>query len=359
MVDGDRHLCAAVSLFQLHPDGRLHPLAIIIDYRGSIENSVAIFNKRLSPSDPTGSEEKDWPWRYAKTCAQVSDWIRHELTVHLVNTHMVGEVIIVATNRNMNSSHPVYRLLEPHWFRTLSRNEAARATLVPEVIFELVGITSVQAESFIDHAYKSFSFVGDYVPNDLPSRGFPLDKLDTEKFKNYAYARNMILMWNVLRKFVASMLAIKYKSDVMVATDYQIESWCNEIQIAGKLPSFPIIKTVNQLIDAVTMCIHIVSPQHTAVHYHQNFYMAFVIAKPPSLWSENSLLSYTERKLVSALPINQQREWLLAAQISWLLSFRMADEHNLINYAISVWRLYKDKKEANEVLVSARDVLAA
>lgn len=87
--------------------------------------------------------------------------------------------------------------------------------------------------------------------------------------------------------------------------------------------------------------------------------MAFVIAKPPSLWSENSLLSYTERKLVSALPINQQREWLLAAQISWLLGFRMADDHNLINYAISVWRLYKDKKEANEVLVSARDVLAA
>lgn len=358
MVDGDRHLCAAVSLFQLHSDGRLHPLAIIIDYRGSIENSVTIFNKRLSPSDSTGSEDKDWPWRYAKTCAQVSDWIRHEVTVHLVNTHMVEEVIIVATNRHMDSSHPVYRLLEPHWFRTLSLNEAARATLVPEVIFELVGITSAQAVSFIDHAYKSFNFVGGYIPNDLPSRGFPLDKLDTERFKNYAYARNMSLMWNVLRKFVASMLAIDYKSDVKVATDHQIHNWCNEIQIAGKLPSFPAIKTVDQLIDAVTMCIHIASPQHTAVNYLQNFYMAFVIAKPPSLWSEPprklaDLLSYTERELVSALPINQQREWLLAAQIPWLLSFRVADDHNLINYAISVWRLYEEKKEANEQEIKA------
>lgn len=358
MVDGERHLCAAVSLFQLHSDGRLHPLAIIIDYRGSIENSVTIFNKRLSPSDPIGSENTDWPWRYAKTCAQVSDWIRHEITVHLVNTHMVEEVIIVATNRHMDSLHPVYRLLEPHWFRTLSLNEAARATLVPEVIFELVGIASAQTLNFINHAYKSFDFVGGYVPNDLPSRGFPLDELDTEKFKNYAYARNMTLMWNVLRKFVASMLAIDYRSDVKVATDHQIQNWCKEIQTAGNLPSFPTIKTVDQLIDAVTMCIHIASPQHTAVNYLQNFYMAFVIAKPPSLWSEPprklaDLLSYTERELVLALPINQQREWLLAAQIPWLLSFRVADDHNLINYAISVWRLYKEKKEADEQKIKA------
>lgn len=358
MVDGDRHLCAAVSLFQLHSDGRLHPLAIIIDYKGSIENSVTIFNKRSSPSDPTGSEATDWPWRYAKTCAQVSDWIRHEISVHLVNTHMVEEVIIVATNRYMDSFHPVYRLLEPHWFRTLSLNEAARATLVPEVIFELVGITSEQALNFINHAYKSFDFVGGYVPNDLPSRGFPVEELDTEKFKNYAYARNMTLMWNVLRKFVASMLAVDYKSNLKVATDHQIQNWCKEIQTAGKLPSFPTVKTVDQLIDAVTMCIHIASPQHTAVNYLQNFYMAFVIAKPPSLWFEpprnlTDLLSYTERELVLALPINQQREWLLAAQIPWLLSFRVADDHNLINYAISVWRLYKEKKEANEQEIKA------
>lgn len=358
MADGERHLCAAVSLFQLHSDGRLHPLAVIIDYKGSIENSVTIFNKRLSPSDPTGSENTDWPWRYAKTCAQVSDWIRHEVTVHLVNTHMVEEAIIVATNRHMDSFHPVYRLLEPHWFRTLSLNEAARATLIPEVVFELVGITSTQALNFINHAYKSFDFVGGYVPNDLPSRGFPLDELDTEKFKNYAYARNMTLMWNVLRKFVASMLAIDFKSDVKVATDQQIQNWCKEIQTAGKLQSFPTIKTVDQLIDAVTMCIHIASPQHTAVNYLQNFYLAFVIAKPPSLWSEPprelaDLLSYTERELVLALPINQQREWLLAAQIPWLLSFRVADDHNLINYAISLWRLHKEKKGADEQEIKA------
>ena len=80
--EANRYMCAAVSLFELNLDGRLHPLAIVTDWKGSIDNSVTIFNKRLQPTaranDPMAhvEEETDWPWRYAKTCAQVSDWVR-------------------------------------------------------------------------------------------------------------------------------------------------------------------------------------------------------------------------------------------------------------------------------------------
>ena len=80
--EANRYMCATVSLFELNSDGRLHPLAIITDWKGSIEDSVTIFNKRIQPparpSDLVvhAEEETDWPWRYAKTCAQVSDWVR-------------------------------------------------------------------------------------------------------------------------------------------------------------------------------------------------------------------------------------------------------------------------------------------
>ena len=66
-----------------------------------MDKSVTIFNKRMSPSDSTSGEKDDWPWRYAKTCAQVTDWMRHELTVHLTLSHLVEEAIIVATNRTI------------------------------------------------------------------------------------------------------------------------------------------------------------------------------------------------------------------------------------------------------------------
>ena len=129
-------------------------------------------------------------------------------------------------------------------------------------------------------------------------------------------------MWDVLRNFVASMLAIHYKSDAAVASDQKIKEWYKETQSpqGGQLPSFPTITTRDHVIDAVTMCIYITSPQHAAVNYLQNFYMAFVIAKPSALFhppplSLSRLSSYTEHDLVKALPINRQREWLLSAQL--------------------------------------------
>jgi hypothetical protein len=113
--NGHRFGCAAVTLFQLTQEGKLHPLAIVLDYRVSMEDSVVIFNQRLSPSDPTSTEAKDWPWRYAKLCNQVSDWMYHEGVVHLNNCHLVEEATIVAASRSFTSDHIVWRLLEPHW----------------------------------------------------------------------------------------------------------------------------------------------------------------------------------------------------------------------------------------------------
>jgi hypothetical protein len=89
----DRFATAPVTLFHLQPNGKLHPLAIVIDYLGSMEDSVVIFNKRLEASaglidwlksttsfakDP---QEIDWPWRFAKSCHMSADWIRHEVRI--------------------------------------------------------------------------------------------------------------------------------------------------------------------------------------------------------------------------------------------------------------------------------------
>ena len=357
---GNRFSCAAVSLFHLNSDGQLHPLAICTDYMVSMEKSVVIFNKRLSPTDSTASEKEDWPWRYAKTCAQVSDWTRHEITVHLTDTHFMEEVIIVATHRCIPVEHPVFKLLEPHWFRTLSLNAAARETLVPKIIFDLVGVPNEKLYGFLKNAFQNFDFQGKYIPNDLPARGFPLEELNKPKFKNYAYGKNMILMWNAIHTFVSSMIAITYKSDSQVATDAPIQAWYQEIRspTAGQMPSFPTITTIPALIDAITMCIHIASPQHTAVNYLQDFYQAFVINKPPSLLSPpptslSALQSYREPDLTKALPIGHQRLWLLSAHIPHLLSFKVADENNLINYALSLWNLYRKKMGPGEQEVKA------
>lgn len=78
--------------------------------------------------------------------------------MHLVNTHLVEEAVIVASHRQLDPDHPVMRLLFPHWQKTLALNAAARTTLVPEVIVKLIGIPRENALAFIRHEYKNFDF---------------------------------------------------------------------------------------------------------------------------------------------------------------------------------------------------------
>ncbi|KAL6896495.1 lipoxygenase [Trichoderma evansii] len=348
--------CAAVTLFELHEDGRLHPVAIVIDYKISMENSVTIFNNRLEPREPVGTgaaipeEESDWPWRYAKSCAQVSDWMRHEVGVHLTRSHFIEEAMIVATRRTIPMDAIIHTILSPHWYKTLSLNAAARTTLVPQVIKDLVGISPEYLQKYVIYEFENFDFSKHYVPNDLKERGFPntAEGLAAPKYKNYAYAKNMVSMWAVIRKYVSAMLLTTYKEDTAdaeIAKDTHIQNWVNEIRTNGRIKSFPDIKTLDALTDALTMCIHIAAPFHTAVNYLQNFYQAFVPAKPPAVCQKlpeslEELQTYTEPELIKSLPIGRERQWLLAVQVPWLLSFKVADERSLLKFADSQSRNY-------------------
>lgn len=365
-----RHACASIIIFQLHSDGRLHPLAITLDYRGpegsdksvfSLDKSITIFNRRLTPDDKGDIDEKDdWAWRYSKTCAQTADWARHEIAVHLVDTHLVEEAIVVATNRTIPEEHILYEILSPHWFRTLALNSAARTMLVPAVINRISGLGPDRVTKLVDWSYKNFNFQEKYIPNDLKKRGFNPEAVpdDTpDKYRNYPYATDMYLLWGVIRDFVNSVLATKYKSDQDIHDDPYIGPWCTEIQEKGQLKTFPTITTVDQLVDAVTMCIHIASPQHTAVNYLQDYYYSFVPSKPPALCTPlpkdlQALQTYTEKDLTDALPIGTEgakwKDWLLAAQMPELLSYKVESRYNLITYAKSLYNVNKNRTAFDE-----------
>jgi Lipoxygenase len=367
-----RYACASVVIFQLHGDGRLHPLAITLDYRGSLDKSVTLFNRRLKPDDKVDEknvkvdEKNDWPWRYAKTCVQTADWARHELAVHLVDTHLIEEAVIVATNRTIPDDHILYDILSPHWFRTLPLNAAARELLVPGVIARLCGLgPPAKAFSLVRWSYKNFNFQEKYIPNDLKKRGFQNLKPEDPKYRNYPYAHCMTYLWGIIRDFVKSVLKTKYTCNKEILEDPYLADWYKEIQTKGQVNNFPTIKTVDELIDAVTMCIHIASPQHTAVNYLQDYYYSFVPSKPAALCTRlpanlNALKAYTEKDLTAALPIGPEgpkwKDWLLASQLPILLSYRVDKEHSLINYSKSVYNVNRDRT-GQETKVLKSDVI--
>jgi len=172
--------------------------------------------------------------------------------------------------------HPVFKLLQPHWYKTLPLNAAARATLVPQIIKDLVGVKPDYVFRYIRGEFENFDFVSCYVPNDLAAHSFPntVEGLADLRFRAYTYARNMVPMWYCIRDYVKTVLAVHYVIDAVVAADEDLRAWCQEVQTAGHIKTFPTITTVDELCDAATMAIHIAAPFHTAVNYLQRFYHA-------------------------------------------------------------------------------------
>ena len=354
----ERYLGASVCLFKLENGGALHPISIVVDYKGQMKHSVVIFNNRVSSADP--EEHSNWPWRYAKSCVQVADWTKHEISVHLTETHLIEEATIVAAQRSFEHQHPVYRLVSTHWIRTLSVNAGARSTLVPSVINKIAGMKEDDVLTFIRYHYSNYDWQGRYVPADLARRGFPTDQatLSEAKYQRYIYGRNILDVWNSLHRFVSKNLAIAYAGpnrDDTIASDLQLRTWCGEMrsQDGGQIPSFPEnFTTFDALVNAVTHCIHIASPQHTAVNYLQQYYQSFVPNKPPSLMAAppttlEQLLSFREADLIRALPINAERVWLLASHLPYLLSSRVAKDQNLVTFARCVQILATQKAAAS------------
>lgn len=197
---------------------------------------------------------------------------------------------------------------------------------------------------FIKQSYMNFDFVGRYAPTDLKDRGFDPSKLDDKKFHNYLYARNISKIWTVLRSFVSDVLHNAYpRGDADVLADKFIPGFCAEMrsQQGGQLPSFPRgAETIDELIDMVTMCIHIAAPQHNAINYLQQFYLSFVPNRPGSLAAPlpndlKELQAYTEDNILDALPVKglDIGEWMLMAQVPYLLSAEVDAKSNIEQYA--------------------------
>jgi len=126
----------------------------------------------------------------------------------------------------------------------------------------------------------------------------------------------------------------------------------------ANIKNFPNLSTFEELVNCVTMCIHIASPQHTAVNYLQTYYQSFVINKPPCFYaplpiSLDTLLGYAEDDLVAALPMNHPQDWLLSSHIPYLLSFKPGDKESLIMYAASKYHVYKLKHSEDEKATAA------
>jgi Lipoxygenase len=99
-----RYLAAPLALFVVRdPGGDLIPIAIQLGQDPGPDNPV--WTPRDNPED----------WIMAKLWVRCADFQIHYAISHLLKTHLIVEPFAVAMMRQLSSSHPIFKLLKPHF----------------------------------------------------------------------------------------------------------------------------------------------------------------------------------------------------------------------------------------------------
>lgn len=268
----DRYLWAPIAYFVKPKDSNsIVPIGIVYQ-----SNAQRVF---ATPNDGIN-------WAIAKVVVQIADATMHELISHLAYTHLVMEAILVATERQLHYTHPIYLLLRPHFEGTAFINAAAEATLVVKKggVDELLSSTIENIQKFVAEGLQRYNFNDAMLLTDLKKRGISLSQLRDGSF-HYPYADDSIQIWDAIHTWVTDYISFFY-NDETVRNDHELQSWVKELNSGGKIngigddPSIVGINSVNYLIKMLTHIIFTASAQHAAVNYPQKSTMTFVPAMP-------------------------------------------------------------------------------
>ncbi len=244
-------------------------------------------------------------WLMAKTVVQIADVNFHEAVSHFARTHLLIESFVIATHRQLPSTHFLFKLLVPHFQGTLAINYAAHQFLVAPRggVDELLSSTIDNSRVLMVKGLQMRGFNQDMLPRRLQERGVN----DESILPVYPYRDDGLLIWGAIHDWVEAYLGLYYNSDDDMKNDHSLQNWAQDLVAfdGGRLQGLGDredgkIETLNYLVDAVTMVIFTGSAQHAAVNFPQNGVMSFAPAMPTA--------GYVPAKAIRAEA--SQKDWL-------------------------------------------------
>ncbi|MBN3318394.1 LOXE3 isomerase, partial [Atractosteus spatula] len=307
-----QYVVAPLCLLYKNTNDQLVPIAIQLQQRAGPENPIFL------PSDGID-------WLLAKICVRSADFSHHQVVTHLLRTHLLAEVVTMATLRHLPHVHPLYKLLIPHMRYTLQVNIMARVRLLGRdgVFSEHTAIGGIGLIEILERAVQSLTYSSLCLPEDICARG-------VESVPNYYYRDDGLRLWNSINRFVKGMVKVYYPGDNAVVKDTELQSWIKEIftegfqeRLESEIPqSFTSPEEVTKFIN---MVIFTVSAQHAAVNSGLFDFNSWMPNSPSSLQWPPPITkgSTTMSDILKALPDINTTVRLMAT--TWLLSKQPTD----------------------------------
>ncbi|XP_006899145.1 PREDICTED: arachidonate 12-lipoxygenase, 12S-type [Elephantulus edwardii] len=310
-----QYLAAPLVMLKMEPNGKLQPMVIQLQPPNSSSPAPPLF----LPSDPPLA------WLLAKVWVRNSDFQLHQLQYHLLNTHLVAEVIAVATMRCLPELHPLFKFLVPHMRYTMEINTRARNQLISEggIFDKAVSTGGGGHVILLQRAMEQLTYRSLCTPDNLADRGLL-------GLPSALYAQDALRLWEITARYVEGIVYLFYQRDDVVRGDPELQAWCREITEVGLCQAqnrgFPIsFQSRAQLCYFLTMCVFTCTAQHAAINQGQIDWYAWVpngpctMRMPPPTTKED----ITMATVMESLPDVQQAS--LQMTITWHLGRKQPD----------------------------------
>ncbi|XP_049642419.1 polyunsaturated fatty acid lipoxygenase ALOX12-like [Suncus etruscus] len=219
VIRGEKqYLAAPLVMLKMDHNGKLLPLVIQIQSPSPSLPSPPLF----LPTDPPLA------WLLAKSWVRNSDFHLYQLQYHLLNTHLIAEVIAIATMRCLPGLHPIFKLLIPHIRYTMEINARARTELISDGgVFDKVSNTGGGGHvQLLRRAFAQLTYRSLCPPEDLADRGLL-------EIPSALYAQDALRLWDTIARYVEGIVHLFYEGDDAVRGDPELQAWCREITEVG------------------------------------------------------------------------------------------------------------------------------
>ncbi|BFZ24548.1 hypothetical protein BsWGS_27587 [Bradybaena similaris] len=311
-------VCAPMCLFYLDSNNKFKPVAMQLYQKPGPDNPI------FTPACQKST------WDLAKLWFNNADTAYHQSLTHLGFTHLLMEGATLTSHRHLSVSHPLFKLLAPHFLYVVAINDRAVSKLIApgEWVDQIMNCAVVGMAEIIRRGINKWRLnVEGTLPEDLKQRGLE----DPDILPIYHYRDDAMLIYNAMHKYVKSYVDLYYKNAEMLEADHEVQNWAQELvkERNGKdggigllgVPGNGYITTNEQLTQILTSIIYQCSVAHAAANFPQyneyGFplkYPAMLRGKPPT----DPKAVMTEQDLVDRLP--NRDELLKTMSITTILS---------------------------------------
>ncbi|XP_076345083.1 polyunsaturated fatty acid lipoxygenase ALOX15B-like isoform X2 [Tachypleus tridentatus] len=292
-----RTLPAPIALFYMNKSNVLLPIAIQLFQRKGPNNPVFLCSDHQEV------------WLLAKMFFNNADASYHQSCTHLGFTHLLMEGVALCTHRNLSPSHPLFRLLAPHFRFLMAINARGLKFLVAPGgwVDKTMTIGCKGMFKIMKRGIRNWRMDRNGIlPNELKSRGVNQPDI----LPNYPYRDDALAIYHAIHRYVSKIVNYYYDTPAKIQQDSELRQWRAElvkdrknggIGLLGVPGRFGMFRTVEEVVDTMTVIISTCSVGHSAANFQQYEEYSFPPNYPGMLVGEIPH-DKVPRNIVSYLP---------------------------------------------------------